>query len=306
VPGRVLCIMGPTGSGKSDLAVELAQRLSGHVINADSMQVYRGLAIATAAPGPDDLARAPHHLYGCLALDESPDAGWYAREAASVVKAVAAQGHLPIVVGGTFFWMRALFSGLDEIPPVPPEVRAEVRDELARHGAEALHKRLSVVDPVSAARLRPRDSQRVARAMEVFLATGTPLSAFQRAEARPGVEADVMRLVLTMPRPDLYARIEARVDRMLQAGLLPEVRAALEAGFSPECRPLRASSIAPVVRHCLGEIGAEEMRAKVAQAHRNYAKRQMTWLRAERDVCPVDARERDRVFALVSAFVHVA
>ncbi|MBM4394293.1 MAG: tRNA (adenosine(37)-N6)-dimethylallyltransferase MiaA [Deltaproteobacteria bacterium] len=293
--------MGPTGTGKSDLAVAAALRLGGEVVNADSMQVYRGLAIGTAAPGPDQLAAVPHHLFGCLDPDEEPDAGWYARTAAAAIRDLASRGRVPIVVGGTFFWMRALFSGLDDIPEVPAGVRDSVRADLAREGPAALHARLAAIDPETASRLRPGDSQRVSRAIEVLLATGRPLSSFQLGGGRPAIDADVLRVAVELPRAALYARIEARVDRMIAAGIEDEVRAVLDAGHSPDCRPLRASSLAPVVRRVRGEIGAAGMRAAVAQSHRTYAKRQETWLRREEGLVRVDARDPEGALGVMAA-----
>lgn len=278
---RVVCVMGPTAVGKSDLAVALALRLHGEVVNADSMQVFRHLPIGTAAPTADQQAAVPHHLFAWLEPDREPDAGDWARRAADVLRDLDARGRLPVVVGGTFFWMRALFEGLSEIPPVPPEVKADVAEALAREGVAALHGRLAAVDPVLAARLAPGDTQRVARALEVFQATGVPLSTWQSRPPVPAVEARVLRLKPTLPRDALYRRIDRRVDRMFADGLVDEVRAVLALGFAPDVRPLRTASYAPVVDHVLDRCTLAEARVRVAQGHRNYAKRQITWLRRE-------------------------
>lgn len=294
--------MGPTGAGKSDLAVALAERLSGEVVNADSMQVFRGLPIGTAAPTPEQFASVPHHLYGFLPPDAEPDAGWYARTASQVIREVASRGRLPVVVGGTFFWMRALFEGLDDIPEVPDSVRLRVREDLASDGPRALHARLAALDPESAARLAPGDSQRVARALEVCLASGRPFSSFL-GHRRPVLDAAVLRVAVDMPRHLLHARIEARVDRMIEAGLVREVEAVLKAGYSPTCRPLAASSLSPVVRHLSGEIDLARMRAGVVKSHRAYAKRQVTWLRAEPRLQRVAPHAVDRLVEMTAAFL---
>lgn len=278
---RVLCVMGPTAVGKSDLAVTLAGTLGGEVVNADSMQVFRGLPIGTAAPTPSQFAAAPHHLFGYLEPDQEPDAGDWARRAAAVLGDIDARGRVPVVVGGTFFWMRALFEGLSEIPPVSPQARAAVRALLAGDGVEAAHRRLAAVDPQTASRLGSRDTQRVARALEVFEATGLPLSTFQARTPRPAVRSEVLRLLPLLPREALYARIDARAAAMFDEGLVDEVRTLLAQGFTADIRPLRTAGFVPVVDFVQGRCQEAEMREGVARGHRNYAKRQLTWLRRE-------------------------
>lgn len=276
-----VCLMGPTASGKSGLAVELARRLDGEVVNADSMQVFRDLPVGTAAPTADQLAAVPHHLFATLDPDQEPDSGTWARDAAAVIDDILARGRLPVVVGGTFFWFRALLDGLSDIPRATAEARAGVRDALAREGLPALYHRLRRVDPDLAARLAPGDTQRICRALEVFDSTGTPLSVFQAAPARPATRVPSLRLVLDLPRDVLYRRIDLRVDAMIAEGLVDEVRAVLDRGFSRDCRPLRSGSYRPVIDFLDGRIGPREMRDLVAQSHRNYAKRQLTWLARE-------------------------
>lgn len=275
---RALCVMGPTAVGKSDLAVALARTLGGEVVNADSMQVFRHLPIGTAAPSSDQFAAVPHHLFAYLEPDQEPDAVDWARRAAAVLADLEARGRVPVLVGGTFFWMRALFEGLSEVPPVPAEVRAAVIDRIVREGVVAAHGRLALVDPPTAARLAPGDTQRVGRALEVFEATGQPLSHFQSLAPQPIVRAEVLRLVPQLPRLALYARIDARAARMFDEGLVDEVRAVLARGIAPDARPLRTSGYAPVVDFILGRCTEAAMRESVARGHRNYAKRQLTWL----------------------------
>lgn len=278
---RVVCVMGPTAVGKSDLAVVLARAFDGEVVNADSMQVFRHLPIGTAAPAPDQRAAAPHHLFAYLDPDREPDAGDWARRAADVMAGIEARGRLPVLVGGTFFWMRALFEGLSGIPPVPAEARAAVLDAIARDGVEAAWRRLAGLDPATAARLAPGDTQRIARALEVHEATGVPLSRFQSLPPEPVVRADVLRLVPMLPREALYARIDARAAAMFEAGLVDEVRTVLSLGFAADVRPLRTSGYLPVVDFLQGRCDEAGMRERVARGHRNYAKRQVTWLRRE-------------------------
>ncbi len=301
---KVICILGPTASGKSALAMEAARRLPGEIINADSMQVYRGLGVGTGVPPADWMAEVPHHLYQYLDPDQEPDAASWARDAAAVIERVWAKGRIPLVVGGTFFWVRALLDGLSRIPPVPREVRDRLNAEAAERGLFALYERLRRADPATAARLAPTDTQRILRALEVWEATGTPLSAFQAGLREPAIRAEVLKVALTLAREDLYRRIEARVDEMLASGLVEEVRQVLASGVSASARPLRSASYRPVVRFVLGEVQEARMRDEVALAHRHYAKRQLTWLRREPGVQWVDARDREAVLTRMVAFLR--
>lgn len=300
---RVLCILGPTASGKSALAMDIALRFGGEIINADSMQVYRGLGVGTGVPPTEWMDRVPHHLYQYLNPDEEPDAASWAREATAVIERVASKGRIPLIVGGTFFWVRALLDGLSRIPAVPREVRQRLGEDLRREGLPVLWKRLSAVDPETAARLQPSDTQRILRALEVHEATGTPLSAFQKGLREPAIRADVLKIGLASPRAVLYDRIGRRVDEMVASGLVEEVRALLASGVSPLVRPLRSSSYRPVVRYLFGEVEERVMREEVARSHRRYAKRQMTWLRREPGLEWMDSEDREAILLRVQDFV---
>ena len=278
---RVICIMGPTASGKSDMAVELAVRLGGQIVNSDSMQVYRYLSIGTAAPDASMYAAVRHHLFEYRMPDDECDAGTWAREAATRIRAIADEGLIPIVVGGTFFWVRALFEGLSEIPAASAEARRSVAADIGARGSVAMHAELASIDPVTASRLEPADSQRIGRALEVWRTTGVALSEFHRREPVPAIEADVLKIKLCVERDVLYDRINQRLAKMVSRGLVDEVRAVLEMGFSRDCRPLKSSSFEPVIRFLDGFIDLDAMSAEIAQGHRNYAKRQLTWLRRE-------------------------
>ncbi len=297
----VVCILGPTASGKSALAMEAARRFGGEVVNADSMQVYRGLGVGTGVPPAAWMAEVPHHLYQYLDPDEEPDAASWARAAAAVIERAWSAGRVPLVVGGTFFWMRALFDGLARIPPVPREVRQRLGRALEVQGLAALYERLRRIDPDTAAHLAPGDTQRVLRALEVFEATGTPLSAFHKGLREPAIRARVLKVALDLPREVLYARIDRRVDEMVEGGLVEEVRVVLASGVSPDARPLRSASYRPVVAYLARELDEHRMRDEVARAHRRYAKRQMTWLRREPGVCWVDARDSEGALARIEA-----
>lgn len=299
---KVVCILGPTASGKSAIAMEAARRLGGDIINADSMQVYRGLGVGTGVPPADWQAQVPHHLYQYLEPDEEPDAVSWARAAADVIGRVSAAGRVPLIVGGTFFWVRALFEGLSRIPPVPREVREWLVRDLATQGLAALYERLRLADPETAARLAPGDTQRILRALEVLEATGTPLSAFHKGHCEPVIRAEVLKVALDIPREDLYGRIDRRVDEMLALGLVEEVRAVLASGVPSSARPLRSASYRPVVGFLAGDLDEQGMRDGVARAHRQYGKRQVTWLRQEPGLQWVDARDREGILARVEAF----
>ncbi len=302
-PVKVVCILGPTASGKSALAMEAARRLGGDIVNADSMQVYQGLGVGTGVPPAGWRAEVPHHLYQYLRPDEEPDAASWARAAAAVIERAGSAGRVPLVVGGTFFWVRALFDGLSRIPPVPREVRQRLAGDLATRGLAVLYDRLGRADPETAARLAPGDTQRILRALEVLEATGTPLSAFHKGLREPAVRGEVLKIALDLPREDLAGRIERRVDEMLASGLVEEVRAVLASGISPSARPLRSASFRPVVAFLAGDLDAQGMREEVARAHRRYAKRQVTWLRREPGLAWVDARDREGALARVTAFL---
>ena len=279
-PPRPILIAGPTASGKSGLALALAERLGGTVINADSMQVYRELRIVTARPGAEDEARAPHALYGFVGGAEAYSAGRYAVDAAAAIAAAQAAGRVPIIVGGTGLYFKALLEGLSPIPPADPQVRSFWRAEAARRPAPELHALLRQRDPEMAARLMPTDPQRIVRALEVLDSTGRSLADWQREPARAVLaEAETERLLLLPPRESHGARIDARFDAMMAAGALEEVRRLRERGFSAELPIMRALGVAPLAAHLAGAVPLDEAVATAKADTRKYAKRQLTWLR---------------------------
>jgi tRNA dimethylallyltransferase len=277
---RPILIAGPTASGKSGLALALAERVGGTVINADSMQVYRELRILTARPSAQDEARMPHALYGCVSGAEAYSAGRYAADAARAIALAQAAGRVPIVVGGTGLYFTALLEGLSPIPAADPEVRAFWRAEAARRPAPELHALLAARDPQMAARLMPTDPQRIVRALEIVESTGRSLAEWQREPGRPVLEAaETVRLLVLPERAGHGTEIEARFDAMLSAGALDEVRTLLDAGFSPELPIMRALGLAPLAAHVRGEMALEAAVATAKGDTRKYAKRQLTWLR---------------------------
>jgi tRNA dimethylallyltransferase len=305
----VVVVAGPTASGKSRLALDIAVEFRGTVINADSMQIYRGLAVLSAAPDEGARARVPHRLYGALDPAEPCSAGRWRAMAVAEIGAAAAESRLPVVVGGTGLYLRALIDGIARIPPIPAAVRTAVRERLARVGAAALHAELALRDPATASRLRPADSQRIARAVEVLDATGTPLSAWigdGRDEAGGAFRFHV--ILLMPPRDQLYAAIDARFEAMLAAGALDEVRSLAGRGLDPALPAMKALGVPELLRLVAGQSSLEEAVRCGQQATRRYAKRQRTWFRHQLAADQVifaqySERRRSEIFSQISSFL---
>ncbi|MEH6951181.1 tRNA (adenosine(37)-N6)-dimethylallyltransferase MiaA [Nitrobacter sp. NHB1] len=273
-------IAGPTASGKSALALSLAERTGGIVINTDSMQVYRDLRIITARPTPAEEARVPHRLYGHVDAGVNCSAGMWVTDAAAALEEARTQNRLPIFTGGSGLYFKALTRGLSAVPPIPSQVRDDVRARLDRDGAEALHVILAQRDSAAAQRLNPRDRTRVARALEVVEATGRSLTDWHRDGLPPLLPPDKVRAIFLAPeRGALYARIDARFSAMLAAGALEEVRALAERHLDPLLPAMKAHGVPALVRHLRGELSLEQA-ADIGRADtRHYAKRQFTWFR---------------------------
>ena len=278
--GRAILIAGPTASGKSGLALRLAEQLGGTVINADSMQVYRELAILTARPTPEDEARAPHALYGFVGGAQAYSAGRYAADAARAIDEAHRGALVPIVVGGTGLYFKVLLEGLSPVPSIEPDVRAFWRGQAAARPAAELHAILRARDAEMAARLMATDRQRIVRALEVLESTGRSLADWQRRPGKPVLaESETVRL-LTLPDRTMQATvIGARFDAMLAAGALEEVRSLLAQGLSGELPVMRALGVAPLAAHLAGATSLEAAMAAGKAETRQYAKRQLTWLR---------------------------
>lgn len=278
----VTIIAGPTASGKSGLALALAERTNGVVINGDSMQVYRGVERLTDQPDREVQARVPHRLYGVLDPSEHCSAGRWRGLALAEIEAALAAKHLPIVVGGSGLYLRALTEGLAAIPEIPPTVRSMVRQRHAELGNRAFHAQLATKDPAAAAIIRVTDSQRMMRAAEVLEATGRSLVEWRRSTDDGPPDGVGFRIILLMPpRETLYAAIDARFDRMVELGGLEEVRALAARGLAPHLPVMKALGVAELAAAVRGEmeLGAAVDRAKTAT--RNYAKRQITWFKRQ-------------------------
>jgi len=293
VPG-VFAIVGPTAVGKSRLALGLAEALGGEIVNADALQVYRGFDRGTAKPTPEERRRVPHHLVDVLEPHELFSAGEFARRARRVIAEVGARGRPALVVGGSGFYQRALFEGISPLPAVPPEVRTALRERLARVGLPALREELERLDPATADRLAAGDTQRTLRALEVALASGRPLSEWQAARPAGGRVTPRLKIGLTLPRAVLYDRVSARIGRMLQAGWVGEVERLLARGLSPSLPAFQAIGYRQLVRYLRGEWSLDEATRAISRATCRYAKRQLTWFRADGEVRWLPAGEPDQ------------
>jgi tRNA dimethylallyltransferase len=278
-PGTIL-IAGPTASGKSALALAVAERHGGVVVNADSMQVYRDLRIITARPGVADEARVPHRLYGHVDAAENYSVGRWCQDARAVLEEAKRSGRVPVLVGGTGLYFKALTQGLSAVPPTPPDIRAAVRARCDAEGAIALHAELTRRDPVMAARLKPGDGMRIARALEVLEATGRSLADWHRDGLPAILDPDeALKIFLVVDRAELYRRIDARFDAMLAEGALNEVRALAGRGLDPLLPAMKAHGVPWLRRHLADEISLEAAAAGGKQDTRRYTKRQATWFR---------------------------
>jgi len=281
-----LIVAGPTASGKSALALALAERLGGAVINADSMQVYRDLRILTARPTPEEEALVPHALYGVRDAAEPASAGWWRSEALAAMERARSAGRLPILCGGTGMWLSALINGIGAMPPVPDAVRAEARALAAAIGAVSLHARLAARDPETAALLEPGDTQRVIRAWEVLEATGRGLRSWWAERRVPPAPWRFAMILLRPPRAELRAAIDARFLAMLEAGALEEVRALAGRGLDPSLPAMKAHGVPNLAAFLAGRIPLEQAIREGQAMVRQYAKRQDTWFRHQRLVPP--------------------
>ena len=278
--GPVVIVAGPTASGKSALALALAERFRGEIVNADSMQIYRELPVLTARPTPADEARVPHHLYGVQSVAEVSSAGTWLKLALRAIAEIRARGRLPIVCGGTGLYLKVLMEGIAPVPDVPVATIDEAKRLYAAEGGEAFRARLATLDADAAERLVAGDRQRLVRAYAVVRATGRPLGEWHEDQPQtPPLAARFLTIVLTPERAALYARINARFDAMLDLGTLDEVAALEGRGLDADLPALKALGVPEFRRHLAGDCELAEAVEKAKQATRNFAKRQLTWYR---------------------------
>ena len=285
-----ILIAGPTASGKSALALELAEKLGGTIVNADSMQVYRDLRVITARPSPDEEAQVPHRLYGHVDAGENYSVGRWCRDIGLALQEMAAEKRVPILVGGTGLYFKALTAGLAAVPPIPADIRARVRGRLQSDGVVPLYAELLERDPATAHRLMPNDRSRISRALEVVLATGRSLTDWHRDGLPPLIDnARAAKVFVTCERSELVKRIERRFAGMLNAGALEEVRALADRELNPMLPAMKAHGVPWLIRHLKGEISLEDAAAGAIMDTRRYAKRQVTWFRNQMKDWPAAA-----------------
>jgi tRNA dimethylallyltransferase len=278
---RIWLIAGPTASGKSALALALARETGGEIVNADSMQLYADLRVLTARPSPEEEAACPHHLFGVADAADGWSTGRWLRAAVPLLGEILGRGRRPIVVGGTGLYFRALTDGLAELPAVPSAVRRQAEADFELMGEDVFRGVLSTADPAAATRIAPGDRQRLVRAWEVYVGTGTPLTEWQAA-SRPALEAGRWAAAaLDPPRPGLYARCDARLAAMLEHGALDEVAALVARGLDPMLPAMKALGVREFAAHLRGETSMAEALAAAQQETRRYAKRQVTWIRGQ-------------------------
>jgi tRNA dimethylallyltransferase len=274
-----ILIHGPTASGKTALAIELAQHYQGEVVNADSMQVYSDLHVLTARPSAQELSVVPHHLFGHIDPGAYYSTGHWLEEAAKAIADIRRRNKVPILVGGTGLYLLAVTQGLSEIPPVPEDVRADVRLIAQEEGGAGLMARLQGVDPETAASLKQGDKQRLARAYEVWMATGKPISAYRGKRSRPVLEhGEWLGVALTPPRAKLYARIDRRFGAMMIEGAMDEARGLVARGLDPQLPAMKAHGMPWLAAYLRGEMSAEDAAENAKRDTRRYAKRQFTWI----------------------------
>ncbi|MGO7089214.1 tRNA (adenosine(37)-N6)-dimethylallyltransferase MiaA [Rhizobium leguminosarum] len=281
---NAILITGPTASGKSALAVELAKRHDGVVVNADSMQVYDTLRVLTARPSEEEMQGVPHHLYGHVPAGAAYSTGGWLRDVSALLPTLRAAGRLPVFVGGTGLYFKALTGGLSDMPEIPEALRKALRSRLLEEGPDGLYAELAVADPAMAASLNRQDGQRIVRALEVMKATGRSIADFQGQSGPVIIDAAQARKIVVLPdRAVLHQRINGRFEKMLQQGAEDEVRALLALDLPAEAPVMKAIGVSQITAMVRGEMTRDEVLEKGAAVTRQYAKRQMTWFRNQMD-----------------------
>jgi tRNA dimethylallyltransferase len=281
---KLVIILGPTASGKTELAVRLAERFDGEIVSADSLQVYRGMDIGTAKPSIEVRSRIPHYLIDIIDPDAEFTASRFRREAGLAIEDIVRRGKKVFLVGGTGLYIKALLKGLADTPVGGGPIRRELEEKAREVGGDELLRRLAEVDPETARSLHPNDLVRIIRALEVYLQTGCPISRFRSDHRFAGDHYDHLTIGIDVDRGELYRRIEQRVDRMIGEGLVREVEALLAAGFTPLHKPIRAIGYKEICSFLAGDCSLDEAVMLIKRDSRRYAKRQMTWLKTDHEI----------------------
>lgn len=301
----IVVICGPTGIGKTTTAILLAEAFNGEIVSADSMQIYRFMEIGTAKPTSAEQARIPHHMIDIIAPEDPFDAALYEKMARGIVQNLHERGKLPVIAGGTGFYIKALTSGLFDTIPIDPAIRQRLRKEASTLGPDVLFERLSAVDPVSADKLHPNDTYRVVRALEVFETTGKPISSHHQKHQFHEQPFRQIKIGLTMARDALYTRIDTRVDTMLQEGLLDEVRKLLDEGYTPSLKSMQSIGYRHMVSFIQGHLTWEEAIRTMKRDTRRYAKRQMAWFKVDSDIHWLATDQIEAMKQLIDSFLNL-
>ena len=301
---NIVLVAGPTGSGKTAFAIRLARQCNGEIVGADSMQIYRQMDIGTAKPTPAEQAAVPHHMIDIVDPDQPFDAADYAAMAAGVIHEIAARGGTPMVVGGTGFYIKALIHGLLEPGPSDPALRRRLKQEAESLGGAALHRRLQRVDRASADRIHPNDTYRVVRALEVYALTGDSLTSVQQRHRFRQRRFNALELGLAWPREALYERINRRVDQMIAQGFAQEVAGLLAAGYGRGLKSMQSLGYRHLTAVLAGEVDLPEAVATLKRDHRRYAKRQLTWFRAQPSMHWLDPDQTAAAGGLIDRFLR--
>jgi len=281
---KIVVICGPTGVGKTSTAIQVAVAFNGEIVGADSMQVYRQMDIGTAKPTVDEQAQAVHHMIDVADPDEFFDAARYSRMARAAIDGLVQAGRLPVVAGGTGLYIKALLYGLSQAAATDPIVKSRLKSEVESRGSRFLHQRLVDCDPVAARRIHPNDAFRIVRALEVYETTGRPLSAVQKAHQFGDHPFDALKFGLMIDRDMLYARIDARVEKMIRAGFIDEVQGLLDRGCNPESKAMQSIGYRHVTAYLTNRLSRDEAIRTMKRDSRRYAKRQLTWFKADPEI----------------------
>jgi len=291
---KIIAIVGPTGVGKSELAVFLGEKLNGEIINFDSLQFYKELNIGTAKPGEEERKRVPHHLYDLLELDEEFNAAKFVEIADNLIKEIWGRGKIPILVGGTGLYLRAFEYGLFPME-VPKEIRETLRKR-ANQDLSSLYEELKRLDPEYAQKISPKDKVRITRALEVIYASSKPISYFHKENPFFGKKRyNLIKIGLILPRKELYEKINLRVIKMIEKGWIEEVKKLLEKGYSPELKTFKAIGYKYIIQYLQGKLSLEKAIELIQRDTRRYAKRQLTWFKKEPDIYWFNPDEKERI-----------
>ncbi len=300
---KLIVICGPTGIGKTTTAIEIAETLDAEIIGADSMQIYRQMDIGTAKPTSDELARVAHHMIDIIEPDVPFDAVRFAELARSAIDQLYDRGMIPLVVGGTGLYIKALLYGMFQSDPVDKKIRERLKREADEHGSDILYQRLMQCDPITAHKLHPNDTYRILRALETFETTGKPISEYQNTHAFAEPFYDAFKIGLHMDRALLYERINERVDAMMAAGFVDEVKNLLDAGYTKALKSMQSIGYRHIVDYLEGRLTLEECVRTLKRDHRRYAKRQLTWFSADDEIIWKGPGQVDEIKGIVAEFL---